>query len=312
MRTKRLWFNNCKVSIALTCIACADPTSEEPVSNEEPLFNISLADEGDKRFNKSAHDDLVKRALGRQVNAAPEMVFISQAQGSTLVNYQGNYIYDDSAGVNQIVYIVDTGADLSNPVRTCLYNNEKFLLQLTSPQEFTDGDNVAQRVQWIQAGEGNDGAEDDGSVFFNPNINKNSGKGHGTAMLSKVAGHLYGVAKRVTPVLVRVPRVTTRQVATDPEGRPIITPDFPPPTAYLDGVSKALDDWRQNKQATFKTATILMSWYYLLENLPAGDAGTAFVAKLYQLISELASLGVLPVTGAGNDDLVSYQSLELA
>lgn len=61
--------------------------------------------------------NLMKRELGKEINAAPEMVFISVAPGSSAATYGTNYYYDDSAGENQIVYIVDTGADLSNSVR---------------------------------------------------------------------------------------------------------------------------------------------------------------------------------------------------
>lgn len=54
--------------------------------------------------------------INRQLNAAPEMVFISQQSGVSLATYQGNYLYDDSAGQGINVYIVDSGAYTNLPV----------------------------------------------------------------------------------------------------------------------------------------------------------------------------------------------------
>jgi hypothetical protein len=58
--------------------------------------------------------------LVRQAPAADEMILISQESGHTLANYWHSYIYDDSAGENIEVYLVDTRANLANPVSRLL------------------------------------------------------------------------------------------------------------------------------------------------------------------------------------------------
>lgn len=136
-------------------------------------------------------------------------------------------------------------------------------------------------------------------------------------MLTKVAGYLYGVAKKASPILVRVPRVSTT-TSTNENGDMLVSLKNPPVTAYLDGVSKVLDDW-QRKQAApqgssplnFKTATLLMSWYVPPAELPPGDAGTNFVGKLYQLLNKLISLGVIPIAGSGNNGIRTVRDTSL-
>jgi hypothetical protein len=52
----------------------------------------------------------------RQANALDEMVYISQESPTPLADYNNNYYFDDAAGENINVYIVDSGADLSHVV----------------------------------------------------------------------------------------------------------------------------------------------------------------------------------------------------
>lgn len=108
-----------------------------------------------------------------RANAPDEMVFLSQYPDKSLSWYQHNYVYDDSAGEDIDVYIVNRGADLDRP-------------------DFTGGNNLASRSRWIHAHETFDHAEDDSSLT----VGTNFGDGHGNCMLSKVRGHIYGSAKR--------------------------------------------------------------------------------------------------------------------
>lgn len=55
-------------------------------------------------------------ALVRQNLATDEMVFISQQANHDLAWYNHNYIYDDTAGEDIEVYIIDTGANLAHTV----------------------------------------------------------------------------------------------------------------------------------------------------------------------------------------------------
>jgi hypothetical protein len=45
-----------------------------------------------------------------------EMVYISQETPTPLADYNNNYYFDDAAGENINVYVVDSGADLDHVV----------------------------------------------------------------------------------------------------------------------------------------------------------------------------------------------------
>ncbi|KAK5173746.1 uncharacterized protein LTR77_002427 [Saxophila tyrrhenica] len=83
-----------------------------------------------------------------------------------------SFIFDDSAGEGVTVYILDTGANLQKP-------------------EF---DHVRERVRWLPA----DTVQNDGRSA--------KLKYHGTAMLSLIAGKTLDIAKKVNPVIVRLPK----------------------------------------------------------------------------------------------------------
>ncbi|KAF2462996.1 subtilisin-like protein [Lindgomyces ingoldianus] len=181
----------------------------------------------------------------KQRNAADEMVFLSQRQGTTLDMYNHRYIYERGAARNDItVYVVDTGADLGN-------------------EEFTSGANVARRARWL---------------FANPNDQvrgDNGPKWHGTCMLSKITGHLYGTSKRVNPVIVKVPLAATVE-------------------DYLEGVSKVVDDVRTRGG---RKTVLNLSWYYPGHVV---ESKVGWSDRLYELLKELQDSGVIIVAGSGN------------
>jgi hypothetical protein len=67
---------------------------------------------------KQTHGTIVQRDVEyvRQTGSAPEMVFISAAPGTDLGYYGGNYVYEQSAGEGQVVYVVDSGANMDHIV----------------------------------------------------------------------------------------------------------------------------------------------------------------------------------------------------
>ncbi|SPO07465.1 uncharacterized protein DNG_10159 [Cephalotrichum gorgonifer] len=106
-------------------------------------------------------------------------------------NYFENlYIFDDSAGSDIPVYIVDTGAQLAH-------------------KEFTEGDNIASKVKWMLVG-GSDfdgpAREDDSGTQPDGTCGSGLCKVHGTSMLGFVTGKHLGSSKNVEPWVVRVPR----------------------------------------------------------------------------------------------------------
>ncbi|KAI9759243.1 MAG: hypothetical protein M4579_002452, partial [Chaenotheca gracillima] len=192
---------------------------------------------------------LHKRAdiFTRQSPAASEMVFISQPTNVPLNALKPRYVYEFSGGTDQTVYIVDTGAALDN-------------------KEFTSGSNIASRVRWLYANSKID-QPGDNALF------------HGTCMLSKACGDQFGVAKKINPVVVRVPQFSAS--AED----------------YLDGVQAAYDDYVSQG---LKNAALSLSWVY-----PKGTPGAPqpWVDRLEVLLKNCVGHGLLPVPVDGHPAL---------
>ena len=101
-------------------------------------------------------------------------------------------------------------------------------------------------------------------------------------MLDKVGGNKFGIAKKVNPVIVKVPR------GGGPEG-------------WLDSFRKVYDDYKPRYDAdpTHATAVLSISWGYPGSLLPA-DIRDEWKDELKGLLQRLVAMGVLPVTGSGN------------
>lgn len=154
-------------------------------------------------------------------------------------------------------------------------------------QEFVEGSNIASRARWIHT---------------NPNIpeataeDENGGlrPGHGTCMLDRAAGHLHGVAKKIDPIIVRIPTLRTAI------------------EYYMQGLRHILYDLGDGKRSV-----LLMALYW-----PRYEAGGAFVFRgedgsdgydavrktMGDLLREITKKGVTVVTGSGNKGLVSTYS----
>ncbi|KAL0934046.1 subtilisin-like protease [Colletotrichum truncatum] len=111
-----------------------------------------------------------KRAVVKQGNAPAELVMISQPPGVDLKSLN-SYSYDDSAGAEITVYVLDSGYYAKN-------------------SEYTG---MAVKPRWIFAG-----SQEEKSVEEDLDPD-----GHGTCAGSKVNGPKYGVAKKVNLVIVK-------------------------------------------------------------------------------------------------------------
>ena len=69
------------------------------------------AADSDETFTKL---QLKKRKTTGQSNAQPDLRFISEPKNSNLL-FTTDYVFDDSAGAGITVYVIDTGANPSNP-----------------------------------------------------------------------------------------------------------------------------------------------------------------------------------------------------
>lgn len=57
-----------------------------------------------------------KRATATQVSAPWQLVSLSQPPGVSFLDMKNEYMYDPTAGLGQVVYLVDTGAYAEHPV----------------------------------------------------------------------------------------------------------------------------------------------------------------------------------------------------
>ncbi|KAI0096532.1 peptidase S8/S53 domain-containing protein [Daldinia grandis] len=184
-------------------------------------------------------------AITTQRPTTREMWFLSQSKDVGL-DQTGAFAYDDSAGAGSLVYVVDSGADLSHP-------------------EF---DNVRDLATWLYPG--NVHAPGDST-------------GHGTKMLTKVTGKLFGVSKRVRPVIVRVPTG-----ADGGNGN----------TDWIAAVKAVRDDYRAKIASGWdrrRPAIVSMSFAVSPAALSAHDINE-FVSCLNEMVND----GLFPVTGSGN------------
>ncbi|QKX61405.1 uncharacterized protein TRUGW13939_08553 [Talaromyces rugulosus] len=126
---------------------------------------------------KNKRTDIYKRNdesyLVSQVNADTSLRVVSQPRNVPMINLIDDYRYNSAAGEGITVYVVDSGANT-------------FLSEYRG---------VVGNIRWL--------------FRANPNIpgawpNKESDEtGHGTCILSKIAGPRYGVAKKVDVVIVK-------------------------------------------------------------------------------------------------------------
>lgn len=150
-------------------------------------------------------------------------------------------------------------------------------------QEFTNGANIKAKTTWIYARP---------DLAFRP---EDFSQGHGTCMLSKVTGDQYGVSKNVSPIVVKVPSVVEGGNGN---------------LDWVDGVRKSYEDYKIKLDTPPRLdekigAIISLSFQIQTLDPPAVD-------YFKVILQSLVSVGVLPVTGSGNQaDTVSV-SLDLS
>jgi hypothetical protein len=107
---------------------CFDPTDESVTENQE-FMDFTTSDDGENLVidhrnpdsnstETKFHSKLGKRNEGpvRQPGAPDDLQHISQSWFQTFADLKGNYLYDGSAGLGSMVYVIDTGANLNHPV----------------------------------------------------------------------------------------------------------------------------------------------------------------------------------------------------
>lgn len=173
-------------------------------------------------------------------------------------------------------------------------------------------------MQWLHPppmfGENFSPAEDDANL--SPNNEGGLDSGHGTAMLSLVMGKSLGVAKDVKPRIVRIPRV--RLDADTSPGR-AVGGVIGGSEYWLHGLKMVVDHVRTNvAEATTNQnakAVVLMAFCHNIQYFvgargfeagfqPTADDTNAFnawSAAMHRNLQALDAMGVVLVTGSGNN-----------
>ncbi|EFW19513.1 conserved hypothetical protein [Coccidioides posadasii str. Silveira] len=210
--------------------------------------------------------------LGRQ-----QMVYLSQNKLPEQ-RFHNHYFFDVEAGRDIPVFIVDTGAQLDH-------------------QEFTEGDNIASKTEFVFVEKDYDGQyhRDDAGVPLNGVCEPGYCNPHGTGMLGMIAGANLGVAKKVKPWVVRVPRKNKRGGGFTPQH-------------FLEGVARVNDMILGDSKTT--RAILSLSWSYDSEKFIKGsDASTddfeTWRVRFHGILRTLIQKGVFVVTGSGNNYIVN-------
>ena len=162
-------------------------------------------------------------------------------------------------------------------------------------QEFTDGDNIADKVQWmfVEPMDFDGPARKDDSAtrvdgYCDPSLVKC--KTHGTSMLGFVTGSYLGASKNVQPWVVRVPRKR--------EGGGGATPND-----WLRGVAMINEKITEKTEVT--QAIVSLSWMFGVGDIVPDSRLREWQKKLETEITQLIEKGVFVVTGSGNSAIVS-------
>ncbi|KAF5500243.1 Subtilisin-like protease 3 [Colletotrichum siamense] len=231
-------------------------------------------------------------------NHMKQMAYISANKGSDNKRYNEHYYFDISAGEDIPVYIVDTGAQMDHI-------------------EFTLRDNIASKTEFIFVGEDIDGQQnrDDSNIQQNGECaSPVHCKAHGTAMLSIIAGANIGIAKKVKPIMVRVPRRQKKGGGASPE-------------QWLSALS-AVDDAIPDKSGTTR-AILCMAQGHQSEDFrrdwvkknkekvqdaekEAFEQWARFRLRMHRILTSLIAKGVFIVTGSGNAFVLNTLPAEFA
>lgn len=173
-------------------------------------------------------------------------------------------------------------------------------------QEFTEGDNIAAKTEFLFVGNDYDGKQhrDDSGAKLGGACDPEKCNPHGTSMLSVLAGANLGIAKKVKPIVVRAPR------------------------RHEDGSGASPEDWLETlvvihnlfpNESEMTLAIVSMSWTYSLlkykrswmeMNPQSTDQEVAesfelFKTRLRAILRNLIRKGLFVVTGSGNTGAVS-------
>lgn len=150
---------------------------------------------------------------------------------------------------------------------------------------------IRDKARWIFVGPDRNGNQPTRTDSRNNNFEY-----HGTAMLSLVAGSTLGVAKKVTPMVVRLPGalfIRNEQGVEDFAGS--FTPED-----WLSALGMVNDELRGRTGAS-ASCVVLMAQYY-----PRAIVDDAWVRRVWEVLSEMERRGAILVRGQGEQFSLPY------
>ena len=177
----------------------------------------------------------------QQIGAPPELRFVSQPKGIQLSQTQ-SYVFDETGGQGVSVYVFDSGANMANPEIYGMRGNMTWLW----PRNMTP-------------------------------FPKTDESGHGSCIVSKIAGPTFGVAKSANIVMVKAFHKTWAEVT---------------PSRFLESFGRIFEDVRDRKMQ--RKAVVNIS--FGSRSLP-----TSLLNAWKKTIMYLLKNDVVVVVASGND-----------
>lgn len=204
-----------------------------------------------------------------QPDAQPDLRFISEPKDSRL-GLTTDYVFDDSAGEGITVYVIDTGANPSNP----------------------DFSGMPGPKRWLWP------TENWWNLFLNSAFRQPFGvqsdtANHGCCVISKVAGVSYGVAKRANIVVVKA--ITSSRPGFE---KRILRMSIIKSLSLIQEDIERLAKSADPRDRVNGKAVLNMSFGIALDETFTTDLW--FITKFEQAVKALLALDVVVVIAAGN------------
>lgn len=123
--------------------------------------------------------------------------------------------------------------------------------------------------------------------------------GHGTCMLSRIGGHIYGVAKKITPIISRVPRERATGGAVAHE-------------EYLEALRRVDTDMGDGKKAIVNISWLIPrrqfgTFTFSKKDDKSVDDSDWFEKEIHEVLVSIIKKGGYVFAGSGNGATVSQE-----
>ena len=221
--------------------------------------------------NTTAKQRLRNRETTQQFFAPADLRFISQPRDEK-IEATSRYVYDDSAGDNITIYVVDTGANPENPDFSRMWGKTDWL--------------------WPSEEVWNTLSEKD---FDEPYQSYTDLGDHGSCVISKAAGLYYGVAKKANIVVVKL----VSGITEDTKGLFVAASLIKALADVIQDMENRAKEGRPVNGTTVVNISLGVFWD------PTDINDKHWISELEFAISILLALDAVIVTAAGNSRVIT-------